>query len=182
MRSVLSRPIASLRNSLRRGGEWHAPTPEQMRGAQNNWLYMHFFSERGWFPAESNTTYETELARISKELGWDAEHAHLPAADFTLEERRYWAWNDRFWTISIGFALGLFPFMTDYLGNQSEHSRREAILRIREAAAAGKSPIDPDYVPNELIESMVPPAGDWEKIWLSRQPSTMSRGSAKWCW
>ena len=52
MRSVLSRPIASLRNSLRRGGEWHAPTPEQMRGAQNNWLYMHFFSERGWFPAE----------------------------------------------------------------------------------------------------------------------------------
>ena len=70
----------------------------------------------------------------------------------------------------------------DYLGNQSEHSRREAILRIREAAAAGKSPIDPDYVPNELIESMVPPAGDWEKIWLSRQPSTMSRGSAKWCW
>lgn len=61
---------------------------------------------------KSNTTYETELARISKELGWDAEHAHLPAADFTIEERRYWAWNDRFWTISIGFALGLFPFMT----------------------------------------------------------------------
>ena len=71
---------------------------------------------------------------------------------------------------------------SDFLGNNNRQDRREAVLRIEEAARLGKSPISPDYAPAELMESMVPPAGDWEKIWLSRQPSTMVRGASKWCW
>jgi len=184
MRRLLSRGVSRPSMvSLRRGGggEYHPPTPEQMRGATNNWFYMHSHSVIGWFPAESNTTYETELARISKELGWDA-NAHLPAPELCDEERRYWQWNDQMYMMFFGFWLGIFPFMPDYSGYGTQWSRREAILRINEAVRDGKSPIDPDYAPAELIEQMVPPPGDWEKIWLSRQPSTIARGVSKWCW
>ena len=113
MRVVLSRVCLRgvVRVPYRAGSDWHAPTPEQMRGATNNWQYMHTFSVTGWFPAESNTTYETELARISKELGWDAETAWLPAPELCTEERRYWQWNDNIWAMTIGFVIGLMPFM-----------------------------------------------------------------------
>ena len=113
MRRLLSRGVSRPSMiSLRRGGggEYHPPTPEQMRGATNNWVYMHTHSVIGWFPAESNTTYETELARISKELGWDAT-AHLPAPELCDEERRYWFWNDKMHLMFFGFLVGIFPFM-----------------------------------------------------------------------
>ena len=71
---------------------------------------------------------------------------------------------------------------SDTWGNETHNNRREALLRIDEAAAKGQSPISPDYAPADLIESMVPPAGDWEKIWLARQPSTMVKGANKWIW
>ena len=41
------------------------------------------------------------------------------------------------------------------MGYKTQWSRREAILRINEAVEKGKSPIDPDYAPADLIESMV---------------------------
>ena len=109
MRAVLCRRTLSVSYS-RRGGDYHPPTAEQMRGAGNNWLSLHTFSAIGWFPAESNTTYETELARISKELGWDSNF-HLPGPAFTAEERRYWHWNDKMFAFIIGFWVGLMPFM-----------------------------------------------------------------------
>ena len=71
---------------------------------------------------------------------------------------------------------------SDTWGNETHNNRREALLRIDEAAAKGQSPISPDYAPADLIEGMVPPAGDWEKIWLARQPSTMVKGANKWIW
>ena len=112
MRAILARRVKLVpRIAIRTGGDWHSPTPEQMRGASNNWLSMHTFSVIGWFPAESNTTYETELARISKELGWDQETAHLPGSEFTTEERKYWEWNDKFFAAAVGFIVGLLPFM-----------------------------------------------------------------------
>jgi hypothetical protein len=109
MRAVLARSV--VRKSVRSGSDYHAPSPEQMRGAANNWFHMHTFGVVGWFPAESNTTYETELARLSKELGWDSEQAHLPAPELCTEERRYWAWNDNMFLMTIGFFMGLLPFM-----------------------------------------------------------------------
>merc|ERR1719486_572780 len=137
----------------------------------------------GWFPAASNTTYEAELARISKEMGWDAEAPeHGDGGHLTREERRYWRDNDNMMWWWSGCVTALVIIMPDFLGNNNRMDRREACLRIEEAAALGKSPISPDYAPAELMETMVPPAGDWEKIWLSRQPSTMVRGASKWCW
>lgn len=114
MKAVLARRqkvVSRVRTALRYGSDYHAPTPEQMRGAVNNWPYMHTHSVIGWFPAESNTTYETELARISKELGWDSETAFLPAPELCTEERRYWQWNDNIYHMAIGFCFGLMPFM-----------------------------------------------------------------------
>lgn len=132
-------------------------------------------------------------------MGWDAE-GPSPWGDgghLTREERRYWNYNERvlwWWSGCITALLFIMPgtktshtsihitLFLDFVGNNNRENRREAILRIEEAAALGKSPISPDYAPAELMETMVPPAGDWEKIWLSRQPSTMVRGASKWCW
>jgi len=85
---------------------------------------------------------------------------------------------DLFRIIDMQFTFTLL----DYMGYNTQWARREAILRIHEAVQNGASPIDPDYAPPEIVEQMIPPPGDWEKIWLSRQPSTMTRGVAKWCW
>ena len=73
-------------------------------------------------------------------------------------------------------------YYLDFVGNNNRQNRREAVLIIEEAVALDESPISPDYALAEPMESMVPLAGDWEKIWLSRQPSTMVRGASKWCW
>merc|ERR1712137_1266812 len=125
--------------------------------------YFYFHNHvTGWFPAAANTTYEAELARISKEMGWDAEAPEWgEGGHLTREERRYSRNNETMLWWWAGCICALVIIMPDVLG---------------------KSPISPDYAPAELMESMVPPAGDWEKIWLSRQPSTMVRGASKWCW
>lgn len=48
----------------------------------------------------------------------------------------------------------------------------EALQLIEERTAKGLPLVDPDFAPEELIETMVPPPGDWEKEWLSNQPTT----------
>ena len=92
--------------------------------------------------------------------------------------------KETFWPKILGVLN--WPTLTlnylDHNGNHVLNNRREALLRIEEAAAKGQSPISPDYAPAELVESMVPPPGDWEKIWLARQPTTMVRGANKWMW
>jgi len=40
---------------------------------------------------------------------------------------------------------------------------------LEKRLAAGKNPIDHDFAPAELIESMVPAAGQWEEDWLANQ-------------
>ena len=129
-------------------------------------------------------------------MGWDIS-ATLPAPHLTVEERKYWDWNDMLFVKCIGFIVGIFLMLEgekwkkysssllenlDHNGNHILNNRREALLRIEEAAAKGQSPISPDYAPDDKVETMVPPAGDWEKIWLARQPTTMVRGSTKWMW
>jgi hypothetical protein len=163
-------------------GDGVPPSWEQLMGSGNQYFYFHNHVT-GWFPAAANTTYEAELARISKEMGWDAEAPQWgEGGHLTREERRYWRNNETMLWVWCGIIVALIIIMPDFLGNNNRQDRREAVLRIEEAAALGKSPISPDYAPAELMESMVPPAGDWEKIWLSRQPSTMVRGASKWCW
>jgi len=39
--------------------------------------------------------------------------------------------------------------------------------------------IDPNFVPANVIESMVPPEGDWEEEWLRAQPSVRSDTKSK---
>ena len=57
----LSAPRRCLSMSSRlRGGAEAPPSWEQLRGAGWNWSFYHN-SVQGWFPALSNTTYETEL-------------------------------------------------------------------------------------------------------------------------
>lgn len=57
--------------------------------------------------------------------------------------------------------------------------KREAIMQIERCLAEGKIPIDPNFVPEELIEQMVPPPGDWEEDWLRKQPSATQDSTTK---
>merc|ERR1712183_1060418 len=98
----------------------------------------------GWFPTASNTTYEAELARISKEMGWDAEAPEIDdGGHLTRGERRYWRDNDRMLWVWSGIITAVLIIFPDFLGNNNRQNRREAILRIEEAVALGKSPISP---------------------------------------
>ena len=56
-----------------------------------------------------------------------------------------------------------------------EWRRYEAVKLIEERTARGELPIDTNFVPPELIESMVPPPGDWEEEWLRSQPAVNSK-------
>lgn len=52
--------------------------------------------------------------------------------------------------------------------------RYEAAKLIEEREARGELPIDRNFVPPELIETMVPASGDWEVEWLRCQASVKS--------
>ena len=56
-----------------------------------------------------------------------------------------------------------------------EWRRYEACKLLEEREARGELPIDINFVPPDLIESMVPPPGDWEEEWLRTQPSVKSK-------
>ena len=51
----------------------------------------------------------------------------------------------------------------------------EAAKLIEEREARGELPLDCNFAPPELIESMVPPAGDWEEEWLRSQPAVATK-------
>ena len=56
-----------------------------------------------------------------------------------------------------------------------EWRKYEAAKILEEREARGECPLDQDFVPRELIESMVPPPGDWEEQWLDNQPSVRTK-------
>jgi len=64
-------------------------------------------------------------------------------------------------------------------GKMKAWTRREAVLRLEERMAKGEPVIDPNFVPANVIESMVPPEGDWEEEWLRAQPSVRSDTKSK---
>lgn len=61
--------------------------------------------------------------------------------------------------------------MFNYSGDTSEWYVREARKLVEERREREEPLMDVNFAPKELIESMVPPAGDWEREWLSKQSS-----------
>jgi len=56
-----------------------------------------------------------------------------------------------------------------------EWRKYEAAKLLEEREARGEFPLNQDFAPAEIIESMVPPAGDWEEEWLRNQPSIRTK-------
>merc|ERR1739838_251574 len=67
-----------------------------------------------------------------------------------------------------------FPIMfygPDWLNTFKFWRRREALMVLEKRLAAGKNPIDHDFAPAELIESMVPAAGQMGGRLVSKSSS-----------
>ena len=62
-----------------------------------------------------------------------------------------------------------------------EWRKYEAAQLLEAREANGEPLLNQDFVPPELIESMVPPPGDWEEEWLASQPSVRSKAE-KYYW
>ena len=50
-------------------------------------------------------------------MGWDVS-ATLPAPHLTVEERKYWDWNDMLFLKCIGFIVGIFLMLE---GNKDDY-------------------------------------------------------------
>ena len=56
-----------------------------------------------------------------------------------------------------------------------EWRKYEAAKLLEEREARGEFPFQKDFAPPELMESMVPPPGDWEEEWLRSQPTLRTK-------
>jgi len=72
-------------------------------------------------------------------------------------------------TCIVGLGFPIMFYGPDWLNTFKFWRRREALMVLEKRLAAGKNPIDHDFAPAELIESMVPAAGQWEEDWLANQ-------------
>uniref|UniRef100_F6YS92 NADH dehydrogenase [ubiquinone] 1 beta subcomplex subunit 11, mitochondrial n=1 Tax=Ciona intestinalis TaxID=7719 RepID=F6YS92_CIOIN len=74
-------------------------------------------------------------------------------------------------SVFLVFIPAMMIYGPDYRSRMIEWREYEAITLLEERQANGQPPIDPDFVPKDLIGTMVPEEGDWEQQWLRAQPA-----------
>uniref|UniRef100_A0A6F9DJ17 NADH dehydrogenase [ubiquinone] 1 beta subcomplex subunit 11, mitochondrial n=1 Tax=Phallusia mammillata TaxID=59560 RepID=A0A6F9DJ17_9ASCI len=118
----------------------------------------------------TKTEYEIELEKFEKKDNY-VKYYGFDQDDPGFDEQLFKMLAVLFFSIVLGFCPIIMMYSPDFNGQMVPWRKREAIMQIEKRMAEGKLLIDPNYVPEDLIASMVPPAGDWEEDWLKKQAS-----------